>query len=299
MKFIIFGAGALGSLIGGLLSEHHDVLLIGRKKHMEAIEKNGLKIEGTTNKIFYPKTRWDGSKYDVIILTTKAYDTKKAAREILEKFGKMPILSLQNGLKNEEILAEIVGKEYVIGGVTNHGATFMEDGKIYHAGVGDTIIGELNGQITERVKKIANAFNECGIETRISKEIKKEIWKKAIVNAAINSLTSLLKCKNGFLLENENAEKLLEKICMECIKVAKAEGIEIGNEIIAKTKEVAKKTADNMSSMLQDLKKGKKTEIEEINGEFVRIAREHHLNACINEFLTYAIKAMENVRQLG
>lgn len=299
MRFIIFGAGALGSLFGALLSTHHDVLLVGRKKHMEVIKERGLKIEGITKRVFYPETEWDGSRYDVVILTTKAYDTEKAAREILKKFGKIPVLSLQNGLRNEEILAEIVGNEYVIGGITSHGATFLEYGKIYHAGIGETIIGEMDGKITDRIKNIAEAFNKCGIETKISKDIKKEIWKKAVVNAAINGLTALLKCKNGFLLENRNAEILLEKICEECIKIAKTEGIEIGGEIIDKTKEVAEKTADNISSMLQDLLKGRKTEIEEINGEFVRIARRHDMEACMNEFLTLAIKAMESVRHLG
>ncbi|HHO57114.1 MAG TPA: 2-dehydropantoate 2-reductase, partial [Thermoplasmatales archaeon] len=110
MRFIIFGAGAMGSLFGGLLSARHDVLLVGREEHMKAIEENGLRIEGITNGIFYPKTKWDGERYDFVILTTKSYDTKKAVEEILKKFGKMPVLSLQNGLRNEEIIAEIMGK---------------------------------------------------------------------------------------------------------------------------------------------------------------------------------------------
>ncbi len=298
MKFIIFGAGAIGSLFGGLLSAHNEVLLVGRKEHMEAIEKNGLRIEGITSGIFHPKTVWNGERYDMIILTTKSYDTRKALEEIMERFGRMPVLSLQNGLRNEKIIAEIMGEEYAIGGVTSHGAVFVEEGKIYHAGAGETIIGEMKDEMSERIKNIARAFNQCGIYTRISDKIEEEIWRKGVINASINSLTTLLGCKNGFLLKDKNARKLLEMVCRECISIAKKEGFDI-EDAMEKTIEVADKTASNISSMLQDMMKGKRTEVEEINGEFVRVAKKHGMEAKINEFLMLAIKGMENVRHLG
>lgn len=299
MKFIVFGAGALGSLIGGLLSTHHHVLLVGRKGHIEAIKRGGLIIEGKTKGIFHPSTEATEEKYDLVILTTKAYDTSRAAAEIKKRFGILPVLSLQNGLRNEEILAEFFGEENVIGGVTSEGATFLENGRIFHAGKGETIIGEMDGKISNRVEKIAEAFNECGIKTKISTDIKKEIWRKAVINASINTITSILKCKNGFLVENKNAEKLLEMVCMECISIAAANGVDIGKETIEKTKDVARKTAENYSSMLQDLMRGKRTEVEEINGEFVKAAKKIGMEAKVNEFILHAIKAMENVRHLG
>ncbi len=299
MKFIVFGAGSIGSLFGGLLSQFHKVLLIGREEHLKAIEERGLKIEGETEGVFHPLTEWDGEKYDVVILTTKAYDTRKAAEEIREKFGIMPVLSLQNGLRNEEILAEFFGEENVIGGVTSEGATFLENGRIFHAGKGETIIGEMSGRRSRRVKEIAKAFNECGFETRVSDDIRKEIWRKAAINASINTVTSILKCKNGFLVENKNAEKMLEMVCMECIEIARKSGIMLEEKTIERAKEVARKTASNISSMLQDIMKGKKTEIEEINGEFVKAAKKHGMDARINEFIVNAVKAMESVRHLG
>ena len=299
MKFIIFGAGAIGSLFGGLLSTKNDVLLVGRKEHIEAIGKRGLKIEGATEGIFYPKIEWDGSKYDFVILATKAYDTGRAVDEISKRFGKIPIISIQNGLRNEDIIAEKIGSKNVIGGVTNHGVTFIENGRIFHAGKGETIIGEITGEITERIKKICKAFNECGIETRISSEIKKEKWKKAIVNSAINGLTTVLKCRNGEIIKNEHTKYLIKKICMEGIEIADAEGIEIGKEIVNKVEEVARNTSENISSMLQDVLSGKKTEVDEIIGEMVRRAKKHGINACINETIWAIIKASESVRHLG
>ena len=291
MKFIIYGAGALGSLFAAFLSQRHDVLVVGRKEHINAIKKNGLKVEGITNGIFHPYTEWDGSKYDVILLTTKAYDTLEATKEAVKKFGVIPVLSLQNGLNNEEKIASIVGMKNVIGGITNHGVTFLEYGVIRHAGYGETIIGEMNGKITSRIRKIAIAFNESGIKTRISRNIKKEIWKKTIINSAINGLTAMFKCKNGGLLKYQN---LIKEICKEGEKIAASEGFIIKNSF-KKTMEVIKNTAENYSSMLQDIMKGKKTEIEEINGEIARIGRKHGIEACFNIVITKIIKEMENV----
>ncbi|RLF39365.1 MAG: 2-dehydropantoate 2-reductase [Thermoplasmata archaeon] len=299
MRFIVFGAGALGSLFGGLLSRHHDVLLVGRKEHLSAVAKRGLTIEGITSGVFRPDTEWDGSSYDMVLLTTKAYDTERAAREILATFGKMPVLSLQNGIGNEEVLADVFGREQVMGGVTSHGATFVENGRIYHAGTGETLIGMLDGRIPDMLKKTADAFNRCGIPTTITSHIQREIWKKTMVNAAINGLTSILRCRNGFLLENEHASHLLERVCSECSAIARAAHMDIGEDITEKTREVARNTAENISSMLQDILKGKKTEVDEIHGAFAAVARVHGISAPINEFLAHAIRAMENVRHLG
>ena len=292
MKFIIYGAGALGSFIGAMLSKKYEVLLIGRKNHINEIEKNGLIIEGLTKGRFYPSVKWDGSKYDLIILTTKSYDTEKAVKEAISKYGKIPFLSLQNGLGNEEKIAEIIGEENVIGGITNHGITFVKPGKIRHAGKGITIIGELEeGKMSERIKKLAHIFNEVGIETKISKNIKKEIWRKAIINSAINSLTTLFKCKNGELIKYK---KLVKKICDESILIAEKEGFLI-EDAFERTMEVIEKTKNNYSSMLQDIMKGKKTEINEINGAIAAIGKKHGIKACFNIVLTELIKEMENV----
>jgi len=291
MKIIIYGAGALGSLFAALLSRKHDVLIVGRERHIRAIEEKGLVVEGLTTGTFRPKTRWDGSRYDLIILTTKAYDTKKAVEEAVEKFGKLPFLSLQNGIANEDEIASIVGYENVIGGITNHGVTFIDHGKIRHAGYGETIIGEMDGSISSRIRKIAKAFNEAGIETRISKKIREEIWRKAIINSAINPLTTIFRCKNGGIMKYKD---LIKEICREGSKIARKEGYFI-DDAFEKTMEIIEKTSDNYSSMLQDMMKGKRTEIEEINGAIARIGEKHGIKACYNIVLTKIIKEMENV----
>ena len=294
MKIVILGAGALGSFIGGMLCKKNEVIFIGREKHMDAVKKNGLKIKGITECIVYPKVGREYAKgADLIIVTVKAYDTKEAIKENISLVGvKTIILSLQNGLGNEELLEEIAGDK-VIGGVTSHGITFLKPGEIYHNGVGETIIGEMNGEITDRIKKVAKIFNESGIETKISGEIKKEIWYKAIINSAINPLTAIVKCRNGYLLENKYLRKMMEDVCMEGIAVARGEGIDIGEEVIKKAEEVARLTKKNYSSMLQSIMQDKKTEIEEINGEIIKRGRKNKIPTPLNYALYSIIKAME------
>ncbi|MBA3043865.1 ketopantoate reductase family protein, partial [archaeon] len=196
MRILVFGAGGIGSLFGGIVSKGHDVTLLGRKNHMEQIRKNGLRITGKTKGIFYPKTETKISgKYDLIILTVKAYDTKKSM-EILKPIidSNTIILSLQNGLGNEEIIMNsirfsrgcdgksqrdfpsILGKAEgfskgnigVLRGITNHGVIFVKSGEIHHSGTGETVIGEIDGRITGGIKKICSMFNNAGIKTRIS-----------------------------------------------------------------------------------------------------------------------------------
>jgi len=294
MKIVVFGAGALGSFVGGMLSKKHDVILVGRKSHVEKINKKGLRISGETDYVAHPgaTTFLEEMDADLVILTVKAYDTREAVKEIVKKCDS-PILSLQNGIGNEDIISEIAGRETTIGGITTHGVRYVSPGNIIHTGKGETIIGEMDGSLTRRVKNFADAMTECGLDTEISRNITREIWRKAIVNASINPLTAVLRCKNGYLLENENARRLMKKICSEASMAAKSNGIDVGN-VMEKVEEVAHLTKENYSSMLQSVIMGKKTEIDYINGEIVKIGMKNGIEMPANSFLIELVKAMEN-----
>lgn len=303
MKVLILGAGAIGSYFGGMLSKKYEVTLIGREAHINAIKKNGLKITGKTNIRAYPKAFTDISesdKSDLIILTVKSYDTKKAIIEAIPYIKNSLVLSLQNGLNNEEIISKIIG-ENVIGGITSNGVTFVLPGEIYHAGVGETVIGELNFKITNRIKKIQKMFNSVGINCKVSKNIIGEIWAKTIVNACINPITAIYRIKNGEILKNLKYLKILEEVCMEGIEVAKKANVKLPDcDILEKTKEIARKTANNKSSMLQDIEMGKKTEIDAINGAIVEIGKKFGVPTPVNCRLIEFIKRKEkfNSQQL-
>ncbi len=302
MNIIIFGAGAIGSLLGGMLSKSNNVLLIGKKNHVSAIKKSGLIIKGKTNlKVkINAEISVNNVNYipDLFILTVKAYDTESAiiqAKNIIKP--KTTVLSLQNGLDNINKMKKHLQSKQIIAGVTTHGATFSKPGLINHTGIGSTIIGELNGKITDRIEKIVDIFNKARIKTTISRNIIKEIWVKAIVNSSINPLTTFFQCKNGYLLENPILENLVEKIANESTSIANAYGINIMHEdMIKKTKNVIKNTKENYSSMLQSYKKGKKTEIDSINGKIVDIGKQHHVESFMNEIMVYSINSISKYK---
>ncbi|MHC1566804.1 MAG: ketopantoate reductase family protein [Candidatus Syntropharchaeia archaeon] len=291
-RIMVMGAGALGSLFGGLLADSgYDVILVGRKKHVDAINKNGLRISGLTDKIIDVKASTTPVDADLILFTVKSYDTEKAARELrIEK--DTTVLSLQNGMGNEEKIASIIGEEHVLGGITSYGALFVEPGHIKHTGIADTFIGELNGEITQRAKKICEMFKNAGIKTEITDNIREKIWEKLVINVGINAPTSICRIKNGMLLEIPEMKWIMEKAVEEAVEVAKRMGIKITNPL-EKVIDVATKTRENESSMLQDIKKGKRTEIDAINGIIVELGEKFGIPTPVNRTLFSLVKGIE------
>ncbi|MHC1581828.1 MAG: ketopantoate reductase family protein [Candidatus Syntropharchaeia archaeon] len=291
-RIMVMGAGALGSLFGGLLADSgYDVILVGRKKHVDAINKNGLRISGLTDKIIDVKASTTPVDADLILFTVKSYDTEKAARELrIEK--DTTVLSLQNGMGNEEKIASIIGEEHVLGGITSYGALFVEPGHIKHTGIADTFIGELNGEITQRAKKICEMFKDAGIKTEITDNIREKIWEKLVINVGINAPTSICRIKNGMLLEIPEMKWIMEKAVEEAVEVAKRMGIKITNPL-EKVIDVATKTRENESSMLQDIKKGKRTEIDAINGIIVELGEKFGIPTPVNRTLFSLVKGIE------
>jgi 2-dehydropantoate 2-reductase len=295
MRITIFGAGSLGSFIGGILSTKHHVGLIGRQSHIHAIKKRGLRITGKTKLLTRPKTSLvDCQNPELLIFTVKAYDTQKALMDALPLMGPDTfVLSLQNGFLNEDLIADKIGKRKVIGGATSHGVTLIQPGEIKHTGKGDTVIGEMDGRVTPRIKKISSVFKEVGLKTRISKDIKKDLYIKTIVNAGINPITALFNCKNEALLTNPFLTSVLELTCKEAINILNANGINLPSDIINTVKKIAECTADNYSSMAQSIRFHKKTEIDQINGEIVKMAEKLGRPAPINRLLVSLVKALE------
>lgn len=296
MNIVVLGAGAIGSLFGALLSKKNNVILIGRTSHVNAIRKNGLSIDGKTqlnvNVSAVDSVDTVPFSVDLLIVTVKSYDTKLAidqAKQIIH--DKTVVLSLQNGLDNIKAIEHVVERRQIIAGVTTHGAFFSKPGCIKHTGVGKTVLGELDGESSERIKNIETVFNQVGIKAVVSENIIKEIWVKAVINSCINPLTAFFGCRNGYLLENPILEKNVENVCKESTSVANAYGVKLSyQDMVNKTKEVIRETSENYSSMLQSVRKGKKTEIDSINGALVNIGRTYSIDVPLNEILVFLIK---------
>ncbi len=297
MNVLVMGAGAIGSFFGGVLAKKHNVVLIGRKPHVNEINKSSLKIVGKTKLTANVKASDSlaglSNNFDLIILTVKSYDTEIAAEELSCSFSKnVTVLSLQNGLGNIEKITKYFDKKNVIGGITSNGVIFEKPGLVNHTGKGYTALGEISGEKTDRIKTLVEIFNNVGINTSICEDILKEIWEKAIVNSSINPLTAFFGCKNGHILENTVLEKFAEEVCIESTNIANNNGIELNQkDMISKTKNVIKETYNNHSSMLQSLSKGK-TEIDSINGMMVRYGKKKSCRTVLNESMVYLIKSI-------
>jgi 2-dehydropantoate 2-reductase len=297
MNIVVYGAGAIGSLFGGLLSKKNNVILIGRKPHVYAIKKNGLIIQGKTKlniEIPADVSIDDFSLIpDLLILTVKSYDTENAIKEA-KPFIKSDtvVMSLQNGLDNIEKIEKHIIKENIIVGITTNGAVFSKPGIIVHTGIGKTTLGELTCEKTKRITKIVDTFNKSGVKTTINNDILSEIWIKAIINSSINPLSTLIECKNGYLLKNPVLERIVEKICEESTDIANLNGINVSyDDMIERTKKVIKDTAENYSSMLQSFQQGKQTEIDSINCRLVEIGKKRGMEPLMNELLVYNVKS--------
>src|SRR4030043_2396362 len=247
MRTVIVGAGAMGSLFGGVLSlSGEEVWLVDIwKENVDAIRSKGLVIEekGKTQTISVNATPDIASigKADLILYFVKTYHTEKAVSDslVLEKEDTV-FLTLQNGLGNEETICKQVDRKKVLLGVTGQGATLLGPGHIRHAGWGKTYVGELDGKTSDRVNQIVQMFRKAGIETEVSSKIHNLVWEKLFVNVGLNALAALLGLKNGQLLDYPETLRLMEALVSEAIAVARKKGILIEGNQIQKPKTVAR-----------------------------------------------------------
>ncbi|HLG24152.1 MAG TPA: 2-dehydropantoate 2-reductase [Candidatus Nanoarchaeia archaeon] len=293
MKIIILGAGAIGSLYGAKLSEHNDVTLVCREKHAGAINKSGLKVEGIINRTYDVRavTKIKNiEKTTLLIVTTKAQDSKKAFLPVKNLIRKDTIiLCLQNGLYSEDIIKKIVGKRcLVLRAITNFGAIFLEPGKVSYKTDSYTSIEK-----SKFSEKIAQNFTKCGLNAHVSKNIKHDMWKKLVLNCALNPVTAILKITNGGIID-QRLDPLKKLIIDECIRVAKKDGINFDFDFLEfLNKEF--KNSKNRSSMQQDLLKGKKTEIDYLNGAVVNLGKKFGIKCPVNSAIVSIIKEMERL----
>ncbi len=295
MRIAVFGAGALGSLYGGLLSTEHEVTLIGRAEHMEAVERTGLRISGLREGVFHPVARTSATglgTQDMVLITVKAYDTRTAAREVAEIVGDgSVVVSLQNGLGNSEVLERAFGPRAVVG-VPFMGVTFEVPGHVRLAGLGDTVLGSPCGQHGTAIRA-GEVLGAAGMPTRVSANIASEVWMKAVVNASINPITALVRKENGSIMQHRELQELSRAACLEGARAAEASGIALGRgDPFDKVLEVARMTARNRSSMLQDVERGKRTEIDAINGALAAAGEAHGVDMPVNRALWSLVRAL-------
>jgi 2-dehydropantoate 2-reductase len=300
MKIVMMGAGAMGSLFGGLLAlAGEEVWLVdNRKDQIDTIRSTGLTVEEKGELQTIPMNAaldvTSVGRADLVIFFVKAYDTEVAVSDALAVEKEDTIfLTLQNGLGNEEAICQKIDRRKVMLGVTGHGATLLGPGHIRHAGWGKTVIGELDYRITDRASRIAQTFCKARIETEVSSNIYDHVWGKLLVNVGINALTALTGFKNGQLLDYPETSRLMEKLVTEASEVARRKGIHLEQDPIEKVRKTIEATKENRSSMGQDFDRRQRTEIDAINGAVVREAQSLAIPVPFNQAVTDLVKAVE------
>ncbi|MFB6222295.1 MAG: ketopantoate reductase family protein [Haloarcula sp.] len=293
MDIVVVGAGSLGSLVGGLLAREHDVTLVGREPHVSCVADAGLSVVGTEQFRVRPAaTTTIPADADLALVTVKAYDTAATAEELAD-CTLDACLSLQNGMGNEERLAAELDCP-VLAGTCSYGARLREPGTVAFTGRGEVVLGVRSGGSSAIADDVGAAFRAAGIDATVAADMPTRLWEKLAVNAAINAVTALARVENG-VLADPPANGLVTDAARETAAVARDRGIDLSDDrAVALAEAVARKTADNHSSMYQDVLAGQRTEIDAINGYVVDAAE---VPVPVNETLARLIRTWERHRE--
>jgi 2-dehydropantoate 2-reductase len=314
-RFIIFGAGAIGSVFGGMLARGgHQVDLVGRPDHMEAIRRKGLTIEGLLgDHVVRPSGTWTTLEeipadppVRAVLVCVKSYSTAAAVKELAHAglvTENTLVVSLQNGVGNLEKIREVFGHDAGVGGRVIFGAESRKPGTVFVSVWADAVL--IGGPSSEKGvtegTSLAGEFTRCGIRTLFTRDIMAALWGKVLYNVGLNPLSSLLGVPYGKLEEEKNARALLEDAIREAYRVASREtdlGFPDEDAYLAHFfLKLLPATRSHHSSMLQDMEKGRETEIDAITGEVIRRGREYDIPTPVNNVLFGLVKARTGMRR--
>lgn len=301
MKIGIIGTGAMGCLFAAKLSPIANVTMLGTwREGILALQAHGIRLENDHEVRIPVRALGDPlgvGPVDLALVLVKGYQTERAAnwaRKILADDGLA--LTLQNGLGNLEVIAAQVGKNRAVLGVSMQGATLLGPGHVRHGGNGMTTIAA-SPQNRSRLETVAYLFTRAGIETRLTDDVQALLWNKLVVNTAINALTAILRVPNGWLADSAEASAVMAEAARETARVAKALGVKLEvDDPGLRALQVARATAANYSSTLQDVLRGTPNELEMINGAVVREGRRLGIPTPVNEALFNLARAMDRAR---
>lgn len=312
---LIAGAGAVGSVIGGMLrAAGHQVALLGRSNHLDAIARRGLIIDGRFGhrevhglELVHDSGRLRGREFGLIVIAVKSYDTEQMAIQMRELLGDNAIaVSAQNGLGNLEIIAAHLGQERVLSARVIFGAEIEAAGcarvTVFAEPVAVGPAPDLSAAaapiLERKAGQIASALTQAGIPTQAVADIRPWLWTKLFYNAALNPLGALLKTHYGALGDDPELRRIMDAIVTEAFAAAVESGVQLPYRSAADYlsefyDRLLPVTYDHRPSMLADLEHRGRTEIGALNGKVVEIAARLHLNAEMNRTITALIRARE------
>jgi len=303
MKIAIMGSGGVGGYFGArLAAAGNDVTFIARGAHLEAINNRGLRVQSPHGDIhIHPARASDDpaavGEVDVVLFATKLYDTESAGELCKSLIGAdTAVISLLNGVDSEERLSRILDREHVVGGVARISADIAEPGVIaHHSTFASLEFGELDGSLSIRLQKFLSTAEESHIKAQLCDDIGAAIWQKFIMLASFSAITALTRLPAGPIRDNPQTWKLMEAAAHETGAVARARGVQLGENAVDDIVRVMHGLPDAMkSSMLMDLERGKRLELEWLSGAVCRLGREAGVDTPVHRVVLAALMPFAN-----
>lgn len=287
------GAGAVGCYYGAMLARAgHEVTLIGRPRHVDAVRRAGLRLETGAFDEHVPmraSTEPDAVRgAGIVLFCVKSPDTEAAGRALAPHVGReAAILTLQNGVDNAARLAATLGRE-VIPAVVYVAVEMAGDGHVRHHGRGELLIGRAAAS-----EAIAAAFNAATVPVEISDNVAGALWAKLIVNSAYNALSAITQLPYGRLVAGAHVADVMDDVVEECLAVAAASGVQVPGDVRASVRRIGETMPGQLSSTAQDLARGRKSEIDHLNGVVVRKGEALGVRTPVNRTLLALVKLLE------
>jgi 2-dehydropantoate 2-reductase len=295
MRIAIFGAGAVGSYIGGKLirSGEHDIFMVARGKHLKALNSSGLKVSSINGdfeikSLYATDTPSQIGQVDYVILTVKSWMVAKATRSMLPLIGKNTVvIPLQNGVESPGQISSIIDPKHVLGGMCRIFSSIPEPGHISHFGSEPlVVIGELNGEKTDRVSDMGIAFNNSHLACSISPDITASMWEKLIFVGPVGAVGSVTRAPLGEILQLKQSRELLQNLMEEIYEVGLALGVKLNQNVVHDSIKYAEQSPfEATSSMQRDIIDGHRSELESQVGVVVRLGTKAKIATPVHEYI--------------
>jgi 2-dehydropantoate 2-reductase len=299
LKVAVMGAGAVGCYYGGMLARGgHDVVLIARPQHVEAIGREGLRIE---TKTFDQRVRLAASTdpsavrdADVVLFSVKSMDTESAGAQIRPYLSRDAlVLCLQNGVDNADRLRSVLPPHQVAAAVVYVATEMAAPGHVRHHGRGELVI-----EPSSASQAVARALIAAGVPTEISDNVRGALWTKLVINCAYNAVSAIAQRPYGEAVQGEGVKDVMRDVVDECLGVAKAEGVQLAAaDVHTAVFKIAESMPAQYSSTAQDLARGKRSEIDYLNGLVVRRGEALGIATPANRVLWALVKLLERKRE--
>jgi 2-dehydropantoate 2-reductase len=293
MQFAVMGAGAVGCYYGGMLARAgHEVVLVGRPAHVDAVRREGLRLQAQT---FDERVQMRADTEvaavagaDVVLCCVKSPDTEDVARAMQPHLAPGTlVLSLQNGVDNAERLRAVLAQE-VLPAVVYVATEMAGPGHVRHHGRGELVIGP-----SPRSAALVEVFGAAGVPVQVSDNVAGALWAKLVLNCAYNALSAITQLPYGRLVQGEGIAEVMRDLVDECLAVARAEGVTLPGEAHEAVRRLAGTMPAQYSSTAQDLARGKPSEIDHLNGLVVRRGEARGVPTPVNRALWALVKLME------